>query len=492
MKIQLIQPPQFDFGKNRRFLEKGSIATYTMPLGLGYIASMLENEGYEVNIVDAYCLNFSWQELDEKIKRFSPDIIGITSLSDQRASCFQLIKLIKSIDPKIKVVLGGPHATLMYEQILQKFPVDAVVIGEGEITMVELIKAWQENRDIDEIMGIAFCKNQKIIKTLPREMILNLDTLLFPAYHLVNLTVYKGWHFIDQIFFLMGKRPPDYQQAAIITSRGCPGRCSFCSVRKIWGPTWRTRSPQNIVDEIELLYRKYNVDFFVFADDIFSVDQRRVMSICEEMLRRRIKIQWGFQTRVNFVSSQMLSLSAKAGCICILYGVESASENILKNVSKNIKLDDIIKAFEITKNTGIITGAFLMVGNIGENKRSIKETIKLLKIIKPDIIIPQILMITPGTELFETAKSQNFINDNYWLSEIPLPYYTYEHDLYKLLRWYQELGYYNHNRLGRLLRIFRDSIEFKAGIRISRKGVRLTTPVPSASPPYPGKRNYLL
>ena len=492
MKIQLIQPPQFDFGKNRRFLEEGPIVTYTMPVGLGYLASMLENAGHEVNIVDAYCMKSPWQELEEKIKKFSPEVIGITSLSDQRASCYQLIRLIKSIGSRIKVVLGGHHPTLMFEQILQKFPVDAVVLGEGEVTMVELVKAWQENKEIDEINGIAFCKNQKIIKTDPREMISNLDTIPFPAYHLIDISAYKGWHFIDQIFSLLGRGTRDYQQASLITSRGCPGKCSFCSVRQMWGPKWRKRSPHNVVDEIEMLYKKYNVEFFVFADDIFSVDQKRVMSICEEILQRGIKIDWGFQTAVKFVSSDMLNLAAKAGCKAVIYGVESASETILKKISKNITVDQIINAFELTKNAGMLTGAYLMVGNIGEDRITIRETIKLLKVIKPDIIVPQILMICPGTELFEIAKSQNFINDNYWLSDLPLPYYTYEHDLYTLSRWYRELGYWHVSRLDRLLRILRDVIELKTGIRITKEGIRRVTPIPPASPPYTGSKGYLM
>lgn len=492
MKVHLIQPPQFDFGKNGRFLEKGPIATYTMPLGLGYIASMLEKEGHEVSLVDAYTLKSPWDELEKIIKRDRPDVIGITSLSDQRASCYKLINLIKSVDPRIKVVLGGSHPTLMHAQILRNFPVDAIVIGEGEITMVDLLKAWDQNRSLNEVEGIAFSEGNTITRTTPRAMITNLDSIPFPAYHLTDFPVYKGWHFIDQIFNVMGINVADYQQAAIVTSRGCPGRCSFCSVHATWGPRWRNRSPQNIADEIELLQKRYNVKVLAVADDIFSFDQKRVMAICEEFLRRNIKIDWGFQTNVKYVSSEMLNLAARAGCKFIIYGVESASETLLKKISKNIRLDQIIKAFELTKGAGMVTGAFLMVGNIGENKATIRETVKLLKILKPDIIVPQILMICPGTELFETAKNQKFINDNYWLSDLPLPFYTYEHDLYTLARWYKELSYWNRGKFGRAARVVRDVIEFKTGIRLSRDGISWSDPAPEATPPYVGKRDYLV
>lgn len=460
MKILLINPPPFDHGENSRLLERKPVQTYTMPLGLGYIASYLEREGYDVAIMDAYVKNYSYEKIGELIREQKPDIIGITCLSDQRASWFRLIQLIRSIDSSIKIVLGGPHPSLMPGQVLMNFKPDAVVIGEGEETMLDLVRTWERGEDIANVKGIAYLKGESVEITEQRERITDLDRLPSPAYHLVNLDDYGGWDFMQGIFSMLGlEKSPKY--ATISTSRGCVGNCGYCSAPLIWKRRWTKRSAVHVVDEMEMLNRTYGVEFIILTDDIFSVNQKRAVSVCEEIMKRNLKLLWGFETAVSFVSPDLLQVAKKAGCCCILYGVESGSSTILSNVFKSMKEEDVINAFNMTKNAGIIAGAFLMVGNPGENEQSIKATIRLLRKIQPAIMLPQIAMITPGTKIFDIAREKGCIDESYWLNDLPFPYYTCERNLKTLLRWYKKLFYYKHSNLGILLRTVRDYFQIR-------------------------------
>ncbi len=230
-----------------------------------------------------------------------------------------------------------------------------------------------------------------------------------------------------------------------------------------------------------MLVNKYDCKVIDFADDIFSVDQKRVIAISEEIVIRNLDIFWGFETGVKFVSEEMLRKVAKAGCKFIIYGVESASKDVMKNVSRKTDVENIIQAFEMTKKFGIATGAFIMVGNPGENDRSINETIKLLKVIKPDVIVNQILMIFPGTAQYNKAKSEGFIDDRYWLSNLPAPYYEQHHSLQKLVRLHKKFSYYRMNRFNIFARTLRDAIEIHFGIKLSRKRIYRVPKLPSKS-----------
>ena len=470
MKTLLINPPPYIPGKNCRFLEKLPTQTYTMPLGLGYIASALESAGHTVSIVDAYAKKLTFEKLGEIIKETAPAVIGITCLSDQRASWFKLIDLIHAVDERIKVVLGGAHPSLMPEQVLSRCRPDAIVIGEGDETIVELLRTWEKGGDLSSVKGIAYLANGTAKFTDPRERIQEIDKLRSPAYHLVDISDYKGWDFMSLLSHLLGREePPKY--ASISTSRGCVGDCGYCSAPLIWKRRWTQKGPIPVVDEMEMLQRQYGIEFIIMTDDIFTVNQKRVIAICDEILRRKLNILWGFETAVNFVSAELLHRAKMAGCCCILYGVESGSSSVLSNISKGINEKEVVNAFRMTREAGIVSGAFLMVGNPGESERSINDTINLLRRIDPEIILPQIAMITPGTQIYHTAQKKGFIDDSYWLTDLQFPYYTCEQNLKTLLRWYRKIFYYKNSDSGILLRTIRDFIEFHTGIRISKKGL---------------------
>jgi anaerobic magnesium-protoporphyrin IX monomethyl ester cyclase len=469
MRILLINPPPYHQGKDGRYLERSPAGTYTMPLGLGCIASYLEREGYKTLILDAYVKELSFEEIRRFIEEYCPAVVGITCLSDQRQSWFALIRVIRDIDRGIRIVLGGPHPTLMPEQVLSHFRPDAIVLGEGERTMLELLRAWGENRDLRQVKGIAYMEGEKVVLTPQRERIEDLGTLPFPAHHMVDLNDYRVADFVDAFFKRLGfEKTPSF--ASITTARGCVGNCGFCSAPLIWKGQWTYRGAENVVDEIEMLNGEYGVDFIIITDDIFTVNQRRVISICKEILRRGLVFSWLFETAVKFVSPDLLHLAKQAGCCCIFYGVESGSKAILSTVSKNIRGKEVIDAFRMTRNAGILPVAYLMVGNPGETEKSINETIDLLRMIEPEIILPQIAMVTPRTRIFNLAKEKGFIDEGYWLTGLPFPYYTCERSIKTLLRWHRKLFYYRDSNFIVLLKTVRDYIEFHTGIRVNRTG----------------------
>lgn len=466
MDILLINPSPYVSSSYVRYLEKIPSKTYTMPLGIGYIASALENDGHNVSVLDAYVKNLSYDEIENNIRAISPEVIGIGCLSDQRESWVSLVRLIKSINDRIRIVLGGPHPSILTSQTLLNVRPDVIVCGEGEETMVELLRTWQSGENINKVAGIAYHDGKDVCVTESRARIKDLDSLSYPARHLVDMDDYHGWEFIDLIYALRGDSVPRY--ATMSTSRGCVGECGYCSSPLIWGRTWSRRGPKSVVDEMEFLHKTYHTEFIIFTDDIFTVDQERVKSICEEILRRKLSIHWGFETAVKFVSPELLELSKRAGCICILYGVESASRRVLSNINKKIKAEDVKNAFHWTKKAGILTGAFLMVGNPGESENTIDETIFLLKQIEPDILLPQVTMVAPATMIFDIAKNRGFINDKYWLTDKPFPYYTSENSLKRLLRWHKKVFYYKEHYPFLQLLSFRDFIELHTGIRLSK------------------------
>lgn len=394
------------------------------PLGLCYIQACLDKEGYKENkIVDIYD---SYNQIEKIIKEYSPDVVGIACFTTYRNSSFKLANIAKKVNPKIKTVLGGPHATFMWEQIINNFSsVDFIVIGEAEETMVELVKSLDKGTSLKDVMGIAFREDGKALMTGCRVPMKNLDELPFPSYRDIDLKKYAI------------PCPPltttNEVKANIVSSRGCYGNCTFCSTKVFWG-NWRARSAKNVVDEIEWLYNMQNVRFFSFSDDIFTTDINRVIDICKDILNRGLKIKWFCETRVNNISLELFENMKKAGCYLVQFGVESGSEKILKSINKNVTKDQIINAFKLAKQAGLQTEVLIMVGNQGEDWGTIKETEELLTHIDADILIISITHIFPATKLYELAKEHKLIDDDFWLTDKTIPEYTVDNSMSELIK----------------------------------------------------------
>lgn len=403
MKILLICPPsEIPFTQENQY-----------PLGLLYLASALEKDKHQIVVKDYY--KNSWEKVKKKIirdiKNFSPEVIGLNCMTRNRTSCFKLAELIKKISPQTKIIMGGVHASSLYEQILLNFPVDAIILGEGEISTPKLIKAFEKKTPIKRIKGIAFKEKNKVKVNKLEEHIKNLDEIAFPKHELCKSVMKKT------------------KTALMITSRGCPYNCIFCSTAEYWGRRWRARSAKNVVDEIEFILTKFPyVENIVFYDDTFILDNKRVIDICEDIIKRGLKFNWTCSGRIDRVSEVMLRKMKKAGCKEIIYGVESGSEKILKVIDKKITKEQIKKTIQITNKVKLKYHTYLMVGNPGETWGTIRETVSFLKELKNlEVNAVGRLEIYPNTKVYQLAKQQKIIDDSFWLTSKIVPHYTYEH-----------------------------------------------------------------
>jgi radical SAM superfamily enzyme YgiQ (UPF0313 family) len=391
-----------------------------VPLGISYLASSLKVAGLEVIARDLH--DWRWEEAGRLIKNSAPDIVGISCFTFNRFNSFRLASWIKSIDSEIKVIIGGPHATFFPVQILTNYSdiIDVVALGQGEETLVRIVRSFQEKRGLENIPGVAFVRNGQVhVNSSPCNS-LCLDDIPFPDYKSFDLMEYKS-----------PEIPPQYQEhpgTHIITSRGCPFNCLFCSVGKFFGGKWNSRSADNVLDELEMLASERGVQHVYFSDDLFTLSHSRTVEICRKMIDRGLEMAWVAETRVDCVNEEMLSWMRKAGCYRIYYGLESGSPRILKYIRKGFTVAQAEKAFRMTHQAGIEPSCFLMVGNPGESPETIGETVDLIWAIKPATMpILGITTILPGSELYESAKKQELIDDNFWLSENPPPLYTGEH-----------------------------------------------------------------
>jgi anaerobic magnesium-protoporphyrin IX monomethyl ester cyclase len=296
-----------------------------LPIGLAYLAAVLEKNGYEVTVIDCPALEIDLKQLKTKLASINPDVVGITSMTPTIQSALLSAATAKEACPDAMVVLGGPHATFMDEQVLnEEEAVDVVVRGEGEETLLELAKTVSNPKGLNRIQGITFRNNGQTVRTPTRPFIKNLDELPRPAYK----------HFPLEKYRLFGRR-----MLPILTSRGCPSQCSFCTTARMFGKAFRARNPKNIVDELAWLRDVHGADAFSFYDDTFTLDKKRALKICEEIRNREIGLPWDCQTRVSVVSEEILLKMREANCQQVFFGVESGCQKILDAVHKGTTVE---------------------------------------------------------------------------------------------------------------------------------------------------------
>ncbi len=427
------------------------------PLGLGYLAAVLEKEGIAVKMLDL--VNTPFENVEGMIKKEKPDIVGIScNLTNLRWGSFRLAQIVKRVDPNIKVVMGGVHATAMYQQVLTNFPVDVIVRFEGELTFLELVKALESGSDLKAVKGIAFKSEEGIITTEDRPHIENLDSLPFPAYRFFKFIMYGN-----------------LKVSAIESSRGCPYNCQYCSNRKYWGRL-RQRSVKNVVDEMEMLYSEYGVRYFSFFDNVFTANKERVIEICKEIIRRNLDVSWECSTKVELVSPDMLQWMKKANCLRIGYGVESGSPSVLSAINKKQTRPQILQAFKMTPEAGIQAILYLLIGNPNETEHTINETIEIVRILKPDVMWTDLTLILPGTDLYEMCKRRGFIDDEYWLSKKGDCIYTAENSIKQLKSWEWKVRFADYLQRGSLLRIVEMTV-FLRIVKNIREVMRVPIPV---------------
>lgn len=368
MKILLINPP-ITFSQKRRIGPVIRNLFYNSPpLGLGYLAAVLEKRKIIVKIIDAAVKNLRIPEISILYRKFKPEIVGITSTTYSFQSAVSIARMIKEENPYTKVIIGGPHVTADPQSILPHKSFDVGVFGEGEATLPNLIDALKNNGDLREIKGIIFREDRELYFTEPREYLKNLDTLPFPARHLLPLELYRPQPNDERI------RP----KLSMITSRGCPFGCIFCD-KSVFGKTYRSFSPEYIVSEMEHLVKDFGVKDIAFLDSCFTVHKERVEAIITEIRKRNLKVSWTCTARVDVVTKELLKKMKEAGCWRVRLGIESGDDNVLKFIKKGITKEQAKNAANWAAEVGLQPKGFFMIGHLIDTGESIEETIKFAK-----------------------------------------------------------------------------------------------------------------
>jgi len=416
-------------------------------MGMLMLAAVLERAGHEVRLLDANAAKrrLTTPEVVAIAALFRPDVIGVTLVTPLVKEAYRLAAGLRSCGAKL--IAGGPHATLLPEEPLD-FGFDAVVVGEGEPTVVEAVAAALGTAPMDSVLGLVYRgPDGSIHRNEPRPPIADLDALPPPARHLVD--------------------PADFGPAAsgdlhahIFTSRGCPARCAYCA-GGLFGKKFRFRSADNVVDEMTAIHRQYGTRHFYFVDDAMTMDRERARRICARMIDERLGFTWNMMTRIDAVDEELLDLASRAGCVQIDFGVESGNPETLKNIHKPHTAEMVRRVIPLTHQYGIRPVVFFILGFPWENPQAIDRTLRLMQDLSRYVVfrpaIASILIPFPGTEIYDRYKDQ-YGFDRWWVSDDR----TYDAPQIGTHPFYQSLMY----RMGVVLDadFFRYAPELKAKI----------------------------
>jgi radical SAM superfamily enzyme YgiQ (UPF0313 family) len=395
-KIVLISPPYIDlYGELRK-----ATGRY-FPLGLGYIAAYLRMYGgHEVFMFEPEAQGLSYEDLGNIIREKAPDVIGLTCSTPNFFRAIELARIARR-NSRARIVLGGVHASALPEFIIEQYSdlIDCVVIGEGEVTMLELIDAYQKNEHPVSVKGVAFSKGNRVARTPFRPFIEDLDSIPFPSRDL-----------IPQELFNPNLHNARYRNCfSVLTSRGCPFNCSFCASRIVSGRKYRVHSAEYVLAEMEMLKKDYNAKQLIITDDTFTMNRERLEKICRGMIDKKLNLSWFCFSQVSAVNRETLKMMKKAGCFSIGFGVESAEEAVLKRIGKPINPEKALEAVHLANSVGLKTQAFYVFGMPDETKQQMENTIRFSKRVNSTLAFFNMLVPYPGTREFE-----------YYFSSIPL------------------------------------------------------------------------
>ncbi|MCK4952477.1 radical SAM protein [Candidatus Bathyarchaeota archaeon] len=373
------------------------------PLGILYCAGVLMKEGIEVSILDQAARGFSLKQTLDWVGREDPDVLGYSALYRVPETA----EYVKENNPNITIIFGNYYATFNAERVLNKYPfVDVIVRGEGEYTCLELAKCLEKEGSLKEIKGITFRNGEKVFSTPDRPLIKDVDSLPFPDRELMD-TKYTST--------ILGVKVATKKFTSLLSSRGCPFNCRFCGCRKFARGMWRPRSVENIIKELELL-KSQGYEQFIFVDDTFTLNPKRVTKLCQEMRKEKIDMEWFCDSRVDTCRFDVFREMVEAGCRSVYFGIESANQRILNYYRKGTTFDQSKNAVYTARKAGIdvIVGSFI-VGAPNETGREIQKTLKFIN--KLDIDVPSInvLRAFPGTDLWKDLIAKGCIDeDKFW------------------------------------------------------------------------------
>jgi anaerobic magnesium-protoporphyrin IX monomethyl ester cyclase len=401
------------------------------PICLGYIASLLKKDSNDIKIID---LNFETQ-----ISQADLNIVTTTTVDYYNCPLLNMDVIDKwlSVISKIKTPLAviGPHVTTMPEYF-EKYA-QYLVVGEPELTIKELVVSLTEGKSLKNIKGLYYKQGRKFIKNKSRELLQNLDSLPFPDRSLIDNSRY-----VNPVC-------KNHPYTMVISSRGCPYHCTYCYM-DVYGHFWRARSAKNVVQELIEIRRKYNIKEIVFRDDLFSLDKKRVIEICNGIVKNNLDLTWTCQTRVDSVDEEIISKMKEAGCYSISFGIEAGLQEMMNRLKKGIKVEQVKKAIFLCKKYDVRTRGYFIIGCPGETKESIQQTLELAKELDLDYFMLSILTPYPQTEIYEDAFKKRIIKKRSWdealrcagIIETPFTFnelVKMKRDLY--LRYYFRPGY---------------------------------------------------
>lgn len=368
----------------------------TPPLGIGYISSYLNANGFKTKIIDGLNLGLSHNQLADCCA--DADIVGVSVLSSYLQESIDIVSLLKARGKT--VIIGGPHVTASGMHALEETGADYAVCGEGEKSLLEIVKKISLGSPVLSIPGVLKAGAQMPLSK--RGLIEDLDTIPFPDWRALNPQLYKKAPH--------GGLIKHFPVAPIVTSRGCPYECTFCASPQLWERTIRFRSAENTVDEIEYLVKDFNVREIHFEDDNLTLKAEHITKICELIMRKKIKISWATPNgvRADTIDKDMIKLMRRSGCYYLAFGIESANKTILSNIKKRTRIEIIQRAITLARKEGIITQGFFIFGLPGETQKTISETIDFACESGLDRAQFLILDVLPGSELWGTLKSQRY------------------------------------------------------------------------------------
>jgi len=448
----------------KRFSRMG----FGQPLGLLYLISVLRERfpgKYEIDFVEQALYDLNTEDLKARFKKFDPQVVGFSALSAEAGEMEDAAKAFKEINPKVITVLGGPHASVFFDWALKSGSIDYVVMNEGERTFPELLEALEQGKPVEQVKGLVFMREGNMIQTPAQEFIEDLDSIPFPAWDMIDFKRYS-------VQITMNGYCHSTPWAMIFTTRACPFKCAYC--HGIFGKKVRKRSVENVLKEIELLTGKYGVKELHIVDDIFNIDIPRAKQICDEIIRRGIKVKIAFPNglRADIMDRELIQKLKAAGCYVITYAIETASPRLQKLIHKNLDLEKAKQAIEWTYNEGIIPQAFIMLGFPTETLEEIKMTIdwtlntKLLRCWFFTVVV------YPRTELLEIAKkaypdfdfsNYDWFDLRYW-SETPFYSRVTPYDGFKIQRNAYRRFFLRPSIIIKILWYFPKNIMFLRGI----------------------------
>jgi len=438
MHVLLVEPPKIPWEM------MGDVAA--LPLGLAQLAACLEQTDIPVEVLDANALKIGWDGMEAAIARTDPDLIGMTVYTPYVPEVSRAVRVARQAAPQAVIALGGPHVTFTAEETLATMPeVDVVARGEGDQTIVELARSLEEGNNLEGVPGISFRRDGQVVET-PVAPLLDPASLPMPAFHLMPM---------ERYYFASLGGP----FATVVTSRGCPFRCTFCSEWPFWGGGWRPHDPQQVVEQIDLLVNRYGRKNIWFGDDCFNVNGDHIAAICEGILQRGIDVNWYYQGRADLVVKykDLLPLMRRAGNRMVQIGIEASNDEQRDALNKQLRTETAEEAVRLLRQHDIVCQAMLIVGLPGDSPRTFEEKVHLVNRLDVDFPVFLVYTLFPGAPDYDKAIAEGWIElpANYAHHDMAHVLVPTEHmnprQIYDYTRWAWTTVYLNPIRLARNL-----------------------------------------